>query len=210
VNAGSLYHYFKTKVSLIQAVFSRRLIPQDEERLRCLRICEEAAAPHPPTVEAILHALIGPLFKAAGDTPDGSQHYMKLMVQAYAETNAEVLDAIDRSVGSVIHVFAVALSRALPHLSAERIVWRIHFALSSVTTTMSGPALRRHPPAPDDVYNEIIPFLMAGLQAPAPVSGGPAKHGSKLGERQSLHTRQGLEKVPVEGGSPPVRGRTYT
>jgi AcrR family transcriptional regulator len=194
VNAGSLYHFFKTKVSLIQAVFSRRLIPQDQERLRRLRLYEAAAAPDHPSVEAILHALIGPMFDAAGESPLGSHHFMKLMVQAYAETNAEVLEAIDRGVGSIIHVFVAALSRALPHMSAERLVWRTHFALSTVTATMSGT--RFEPATPAQIYSEIVPFILAGLQAPTPAPEERAQTGSRPQQLPSRRSRQELAKRP--------------
>src|ERR687891_1473936 len=58
VNVAAVNYHFGSKEELLRAVLSRIVEPVNRERLELLQRAEEAAAPHPSPVEAILEAFL--------------------------------------------------------------------------------------------------------------------------------------------------------
>src|SRR5919197_936282 len=60
VNLAAIHYHFRSKEALLEAVLTRRISLVNEARLQRLAQAEAAAAPHAPSVENILRALIVP------------------------------------------------------------------------------------------------------------------------------------------------------
>ena len=60
-NLGAINYHFGSKHELVVEVFRRRLKPVSERRAVLLQAAKEAAGDQPPTVEALLDALIRPV-----------------------------------------------------------------------------------------------------------------------------------------------------
>ncbi|MGB8338782.1 MAG: TetR/AcrR family transcriptional regulator, partial [Burkholderiales bacterium] len=106
---------------------------------------------------------------------DGAQVFAQLLGRAYSEPSGNVRDILYSQNKEVIKRFKAALKRSLPHLSAEELVWRMHFVFGAISYTQSGAdALRlvakyelSDGSYPVTVVQRLLPFVCAGLQAPA-------------------------------------------
>src|SRR5918996_5272493 len=66
-NLAAVHYHFGSKEGLVRAVFSRRLKPLNEERLRLLAGCGLEGNPA-NGVEQVLYAFLAPAMRAARDT----------------------------------------------------------------------------------------------------------------------------------------------
>ena len=94
--------------------------------------------------------------------PEGSARYARAILTDLTATNFDdsSLEFIER------------LVTALPHLSRDQVFWRFHFLLCTIYYSASGPqriaALsdnRCDPRNTDDLLQNLVPFLAAGLTA---------------------------------------------
>lgn len=181
-NTGSIYFHFKTKGELTREVFRRRLGPLDAERLAGLEACERAAAPDPPALPAILEALIAPLARLTRGGDGGGLHFLGVLGRTYSEPDPEVIRMLQRDHGHTLERFRAALARALPDLPPEPLRLRFHFALGSVAHTLGSDVTWRmlsgkRPSASawQRVLDELMPFLVAGFEAPQGGHAGAAR-----------------------------------
>jgi AcrR family transcriptional regulator len=175
VNLAAVNYHFGSKDALIEAVFTRRLGPLNRQRLGHLDRLESLAEGAPLKLETIVEAFIGSAFVNEGSANDGARLFAQLLGRAYSEPSGGVRDILYNQNKEVIKRFKAALKKALPHLSAEELVWRMHFVFGSISYTQSGTdALRlvakyelSDGSYPQTVVKRLLPFLCAGLQAPA-------------------------------------------
>ncbi len=175
VNLAAVNYHFGSKDALIEAVFTRRLGPLNRQRLGQLDRLEMLAEGKPLKLESIVEAFIGSAFLGEGKPDEGALVFAQLLGRAYNETSSGVRDILYVQNKEVIKRFKAALGRALPHLSPEELVWRMHFVFGSISYTQSGTdALRlvakyelSDGSYPRTVVKRLLPFLCAGLQAPA-------------------------------------------
>jgi AcrR family transcriptional regulator len=173
-NTGSIYFHFKTKAELVREVFRRRLGPLDAERLAALDACQAAAAPDPPAVEEILHALVAPLLRLSRGP---AAHFVRVLGRTYSEPDRETFRILYLDHGHTLDRFRAALARALPSLPEDQLLLRFHFALGALAYTMASDAVSRVLPGRRDraadwerAMAELMPFLTGGLQG----SGAPS------------------------------------
>ena len=187
-NTGSIYFHFKAKDELMREVFRRRLVPLDAERLVRLEACERAAAPEPPALRDVLEALIEPLLRLTRGGDGGGLHFLGVLGRTYSEPDKEVIRMLQRDHGHTIERFHRALARALPELPAEALRLRFHFALGSVAHTLGSDITWRmlsgRRPAASAwrrVLAELLPFLVAGFEAPVASDAAEDARGAKRG-----------------------------
>jgi AcrR family transcriptional regulator len=178
-NTGSIYFHFKTKGELTREVFRRRLGPLDAERLAALEACESASAPDPPAPRAILEALIAPLARLTRGGDGGGLHFLGVLGRTYSEPDPEIIRMLERDHNGTLERFRAALARALPELPQEPLRLRFHFALGSVAHTLGSDVTwrmlsGRRPAAGawQRVLDELLPFLVAGFEAPITPTAG--------------------------------------
>jgi len=173
-NTGSIYFHFKTKAELVREVFGRRLGPLDTERLAELDACEAAAAPDPPSLEAILHALVAPLLRLSRGP---AAHFVRVLGRTYSEPDPETFRVLYLDHGHTLDRFRAALGRALPDVPEDQLALRFHFALGALSYTMASdavarvlPGRRRRGEGWEQVMAELMPFLVGGFEAPGAAS----------------------------------------
>lgn len=183
-NTGSIYFHFKTKAELTREVFRRRLAPLDAERLERLAEAEGAAAPEPAALRDILEAWVQPLL---GLTRSGAKglHFLGVLGRTYSELDPEIIRMLQHDHGDALERFRDALARALPDLPEEQLRLRFHFALGSVAHTLGSDVtwrivLGKRPAAGawERVLGELLPFLVAGFEAPLDVGAKSARRGA--------------------------------
>jgi AcrR family transcriptional regulator len=181
-NLAAVHYHFGSKEGLVRAVFQRRLKPLNEERLRLLEAAglEDPENPENPentpedAVERVLEAFLGPVLRAARETPDRSRGFSRLMGRAFSEPSEEVRNMLIEELSETIRRFLDAFARLLPHLSEQELVWRFHFAGGAMGHTVScGNLLEKyshglcHAANGEEALDHLVSFLAAGMRAPA-------------------------------------------
>ena len=179
VNLAAVNYHFGSKEALIQAVFARRLVPLNDERLKRLTTLENADGE--PALEAILEAFIGPTLKSNREADPGEIRFIRLLGRTHAGASRALREFVHSLYAEVLARFEAILSQTLPHIPKDELHWRLHFLMGAMSYTMAGSAavkLVADVELPDIEDNQamlrrLIPFLAAGLRAP--VSGSTTK-----------------------------------
>jgi AcrR family transcriptional regulator len=173
-NLAAVHYHFGSKEALVRAVFSRRLQPLNEERLRLLDLCESGEG----GVEEVLRAFLEPLLRSVRARPDGARHFARLMGRSFSEPSEEMKTVLMEEFTPVVRRFTEALSHRLPHLPETDVLWRFHFTAGAMSHTVGcGHLLEQysgglcHGGDPAEALDHLIAFLAAGLRAPATLQG---------------------------------------
>jgi len=175
-NLASVHYHFGSKEALVREVFRRRMAPINQERLSRLERIETDAGDSPPSLELIITAFVEPALRLHHEPENDCRNLRRLMGRIHAEPE-ELQQLIWQQFEEVMHRFADAIGRALPHLSPAEIFWRFKFSLGAMAITMMGPGkldqefgLGEDHPDIEDTIKRLVDFLAAGMRAPMPVA----------------------------------------
>ena len=168
-NLAAVNYHFRSKETLIKAVYARRIGPVNEKRLAMLT----AASGVSPSLEEILRAFVGPMLELPTDVAAGVD-FRRLMGRMYVEPGEKVQEFLRDLMMPVGQRFITAFHRALPDLPRVELLWRLHFSIGVIAHNLAG---RYHLQMlsgglcdPTDVnanVERVVAFLAAGLRAPA-------------------------------------------
>lgn len=172
-NLAAVNYHFGSKEGLVRAVFSRRLKPLHEQRFQLLAACDLEAE---DALEQVLHAFLAPLLRMAQEQPEGVRGFGRLMGRAFSEPAEEVRTMVGEELTATLEPFMAALKRVVPGLPEPELVWRFHFAAGAMGHTVAcGYLLEKLSQGacrtgnPDEALRYLVPFLAAGMRAPAHV-----------------------------------------
>ena len=176
VNLAAVHYHFGSKEELFESVLARRLDPMNRTRLDLLSRLEADAAPAALPCERVLTAFLMPALTLARDPRRGGTDFLRLLGRAYADPAPFIRRFLAEQYGETIARFKAAFARALPHLPARELSWRLHFIMGALSYTLAGTdalkliaELNPHATANDEVLlRRLAPFLLAGLTAPLP------------------------------------------
>ena len=174
VNVASVNYHFGSKEALLAAVLERRLRPVNARRLELLDGIESAAGDGAPGAEDVIRAFLSPPFQKRQEWGACGDNFLHLMGRIHSETNEAFRATFFQQFEGVIGRFRHALQRALPHLDATDVDWRMLFLVGSMALTMAwgdsfasiGPQSKRDPEA---VLESLIQYATAGMASPVPV-----------------------------------------
>lgn len=181
-NLAAVHYHFGSKEGLVRAVFSRRLKPMEEERLRLLASSDLSGGPEGQGVEQVIHAFVAPLVRMMREAPDRGQAFAQLMGRALMEPSEELRETLMQELRTTADRFVDALRRLLPHLSEKELLWRFHFLAGGMGHTVSCHKMVERfsngicdSSNPDEMLRFLVTFMASGLRAPA--SAGPDLQG---------------------------------
>ena len=134
VNLAAVNYHFGSKDELIAELFVTRSLATNRERLNELKAAEEKGGGR-ASIEAILHALVGPTLRGClGPDREGSTA-ARFMIRASIESVPPIRRIKNREVDH-LRKFAAAMRRAMPASSDTELYWGLHFALAMAHHTI--------------------------------------------------------------------------
>lgn len=180
VNLAAVNYHFGSKKELIQAVFARFLNSFCQQLEEKLDDFQRQQGDTQPDLNAVLMMLPATALQSnKGSLDDNHQHrlgiFMRLLGLAYNQGQGHVRKFLKQEYGTIFNRYMALVTAASPELSSEDRFWRIHFMLGATVFTLSGAdalmAMAQHEfnlsTDISQVFDKLIPFLGAGLQAPS-------------------------------------------
>ena len=173
-NLAAVSYHFGSKDALLQAVFERRLVPLNQQRLTRLEALR--ANPQPTQLEDLIRAFIEPALDLAGD----GVPFVRLLSRSYGEASEELRDTIHAQYRQVLDRFRHEVAITLPWLPDAELRWRLQFLLGAMSYSLGGIDLLRLIAScelqdsgnREALLQRLVTFLSAGLRAPP--NPGPA------------------------------------
>lgn len=187
-NLGAITYHFGSKDALVRSVVERRLVPLNRERERLLDAAEHAAAGRPPSLEAILRAVLAPTVELRREHP----RFLRFLGRLHAEPRV-TLQRCAEAVPLFRRILAT-VARAAPHLAPDEIAWRLLFLKGAMIETwtgahrfgeVTGTALALEDDAA--IVERLVRFGAAGLRA----KGSPAR-ASRRPRPRAVRAREGV------------------
>ena len=166
VNLAAVHYHFGSKEDLLDAVVLRKVTPVNDARLAWLDRAEAGSGPL--KVEKVLESFLIPTAEMASGNPE----FVRLMGRMLTE------GMMPRLVEKHFHAtglrFVAALRRAIPELTEEELLWRVHFMVGAMAHTMCiAPIFPQIAGDPADLVprmKRLVTFLSAGFRA-SPTAG---------------------------------------
>jgi AcrR family transcriptional regulator len=178
VNLGAVNYHFGGKDALFEAMLARRFDALHAARLLLLDEYQAQAAAQQVSIscEQLLSALFKPALTLAREAEAGCD-FLRLLGRAYIDPSPVLRRLLADRYGPAIARFKDAFADALPQLSRQELSWRLHFMLGALAYTLAGTdawklisAIQADHQRDDELLlRRLAPFLIAGLQAPAPI-----------------------------------------
>jgi AcrR family transcriptional regulator len=173
MNVGQLHYYFDSKRAIFEAVVARHGLEVTERRRRLLSEAEARYARGPVPLEVLVDALVRSLL-----LPEPGQSGRRVSMQMHARlfTDPDETASIVRAniYDETNALYVAAIGRALPDVPADTLYWRYYFMMGAYVWTLLQPGRleaisqgRCDPADMEAAVREIVPFLCAGLAAPA-------------------------------------------
>ena len=163
VNVAAVHYHFGSKEDLLDAVVDRKAGPVTVARMAWLDRVEAEAGTGPLNVEDVLASFLMPTAEMAQSNPT----FVRLMGRMLSE--GMMASIVERHFQESAMRFVMALARAVPHLSREELMWRVHFMIGAMAHTLTGqPAMHMVDMSSDfpTRVRRLVKFLGAGFRAP--------------------------------------------
>ena len=178
VNVAAVNYHFGSRENLLGLVIGRHLRPVNEERAARVEVLEKkSAGKGVVSVEEIIEALARPLVGAVRKSSLPEPAACELLGRILALRGLGFPEDLDMQTQTVISRFMRVLGKALPTVSAEELVWRMHFVTGGMIQMLMGRAGAGLTTAPaiDATLGRFIRFATAGLREGVEVETPPKK-----------------------------------
>lgn len=172
IRISNLQYHFKTREDLYFAVFERRIMAINDDRLARLDSIEQSSGYDYAHLEDVVRALVEPMVMRSGDVKSGGANYATLLNQVTNEP-ADYARRISREFfDPIARITIKAFAKALPDLDMKSLPWIYIFAVGAMTASISRTdrvkLLSDNACDPLDVARTVsllVPFITGGMQA---------------------------------------------
>jgi len=168
VNLAAVNYHFHSKEALLTAVIQRRMEPVNVERLARLDELEKAAGDAPIPLEALVRALLEPMFRQAETVGP----LARLMGRIFSDPEASTRQLMFPAIKQTVERFRPVFLRALPGDHDGKIFLGIFFGFGAAAHYMlAGNLLNLIAPGegpfqnPGWVVDNLVQYVCAGLRA---------------------------------------------
>ena len=172
-NVAAVNYYFKSKEALLEAIFVRRVVPINEERMRLLDASLASGARGSAQLEGIVRAFVEPHIRMTSQAGPGGTVVMQLLGRLSTDPGRRIERILLKQYDPIWRRFSEAFGEVLPHLSKQTVYWRYFYLLGTLYFLTSArqwlPSRSEnlcHPDRIDDVVESMVPFLVGALMAP--------------------------------------------
>ena len=177
LNTQALNYHFGTKDRLFEEMFRRRVGPINAERLARLDEC--TANGRQPAIEDVVDAFVRPILRLRQE-PHGHERalvVMQFQLRTVSNPGDKEFAYLKAYFEPLRSRYISVLSRILPELSIEDVIWRYNFMCGAILYSMAGPMRMLYLPESlagaklRDTDNEeaairhLVGFLSAGFRA---------------------------------------------
>lgn len=175
MNVAAVHYHFGSKQSLFEAMFQRRIVPINQERMHLLQALP--ADGRVPNIEDIVRAFITPPLRPIGGdllSRNAALVVMQFLGRTFIQPGEKHF--LDEYYEPVRSRFIMSLADCLPCLSLEEVIWRYNMMVGSVIYAMGGPErMTRQPsvyagkqsalPSVNEGIDWMVTFLSAGFMS---------------------------------------------
>lgn len=171
MNIASVNYHFGSRDGLVAAVMTRYITPINEERLARLDGAEKRWVGKSIPLEEILEAFVRPLVTRIRRSELSERLFLKLVGRMFGEQADAMPAAIEEQLKTLVGRFVKALSKNLPTLPPDEILWRMHFVVGAMYHAMSQEEVLHRisqgtsgTPSTETTVGRFLRFAAAGLR----------------------------------------------
>ncbi len=134
VNVAAVNYHFGSKEKLFEEIQCRYIAPVNAERIRMLD--KVTVDDRVATVREILEAFMRPLLSVVKRSEMSERLFFKLMGRCIMDSQGGLPDAMVPEFKLVAEAFTKALMAAIPGMSPEVMLWRLHYTFGVMAQTL--------------------------------------------------------------------------
>jgi AcrR family transcriptional regulator len=174
-NVAAVNYHFGSKEKLFEALFARRVIPVNQQRLDLLGEAKARSRGGKPALRDVVEAFVRPPLLLGDPRSHGQQGVvmMRFLSRMLAMPKEHVF--LEAYYGEVRGRFIGTFAEILPRLSNETLLWRYNLMVGALIYALAGPQRMLRPPAAEpktprhwnveDAIAEVVDFCAAGFDA---------------------------------------------
>lgn len=172
-NIAAVNYYFESKHALLEAIFVRRIVPINAERMRLLEAALALPGAGREKLEAVVRAFVEPHLRLTREFGPGGTVVMQLLGRLSTDPEGKIEKLLLKQYDPIWRRFAAAFRALLPHLGKAAVYWRFYYLLGALYYLSSARQwlARRserlcNPENVEEAIESLIPFLVGALTAP--------------------------------------------
>lgn len=135
-NVASVNYYFSSKDALEDEVIVRHIGPVNDARMAALDTLREQYGEEAIPSREVILAFMRPMIELMHSSSLRSDLFAKIMGRCMGDKGHAMPPQIEPQMKAVIGAFIQELLRALPQLTPETVLWRLHFSFGVVAHTL--------------------------------------------------------------------------
>lgn len=171
MNIASVNYHFGSRDGLVAGVMTRYITPINDERLARIEALERRWSGKSVPLEEILDAFVRPLATQVRKSELSERLFLKLVGRMFGEQASAMPPVVEEQFKQVMARFVKALSKALPELAVDEILWRMHFVIGAMVHSMAQDEVLHRisqgasgHPSIESTLSRFSRFAVAGLR----------------------------------------------